>query len=315
MEKVLIIIPDNNKGKFISKGYSSAFKELKYFVIEKKIYDLNIEEIKKINPNIIFIFWSGITQKEIISRFFESYDSSDTVFIHVSETDNDIPKIYNKKPRNYLCSLKSSKKDLKYVPSVLIKDYKTRFNGYKYTLTFAGNPATDIREKILSYLIYNYGNLNIFCRSYDFYKSVDEIKEKQLLDYEYLDIYRKSYRGYVESAKDLSEIYSSSKINIDLISTNNKKINYRCFEILASGGFLISPYNDEIIKYFDLGMDFETYTNCEELTDKIDFYLKNLNLASLIADRGRKNVINNYSYYDRLKKILKVIYGKNIGNR
>ena len=39
MDKVLVILSDNNKGKFISKGFSSSFKELSYFVYEKKIYD------------------------------------------------------------------------------------------------------------------------------------------------------------------------------------------------------------------------------------------------------------------------------------
>ena len=48
MEKVLVILPDNNKGRYIAKGYSSAFRNMSYFVIEKKIYDLNVDEIKKI---------------------------------------------------------------------------------------------------------------------------------------------------------------------------------------------------------------------------------------------------------------------------
>ena len=42
MDKALVIIPDNNKGKYIAKGYISAFKDLGYFVIEKKIYDLEL---------------------------------------------------------------------------------------------------------------------------------------------------------------------------------------------------------------------------------------------------------------------------------
>ena len=30
------------------------------------------------------------------------------------------------------------------------KDYKEKFTGYNYTITFAGNPAYDDREKLLS---------------------------------------------------------------------------------------------------------------------------------------------------------------------
>ena len=56
MDKVLVIIPDNNKGKNIAKGYISAFKDLNYFVIEKKIYDLSLDEVNLIKPDIIFVF-------------------------------------------------------------------------------------------------------------------------------------------------------------------------------------------------------------------------------------------------------------------
>ena len=56
MDKVFIIQPDNNKGKYITKGYASAFADFNYFVIEKKIFDLNIEEVSKIKPHIVFCF-------------------------------------------------------------------------------------------------------------------------------------------------------------------------------------------------------------------------------------------------------------------
>ena len=41
MDKVLVILPDNNKGKYLAKAYSSAFSELSFFVIERKIFDLH----------------------------------------------------------------------------------------------------------------------------------------------------------------------------------------------------------------------------------------------------------------------------------
>ena len=85
MDKVLVILSDNNKGKFISKGFSSAFKELHYFVYEKKIYDLNIQEINKISPHIVFIFWTDMTQKDVLFDFLTSYQNDTTIFIHCAE--------------------------------------------------------------------------------------------------------------------------------------------------------------------------------------------------------------------------------------
>ena len=315
MDKALVIIPENNKGKYISKGYSKAFRELSYFVIEKKIYDINIEEINKILPDIIFIFWTGLTEKDSIKNLKENYTNEKTVYIHCSEYLSEIPKEYKNIKNNYIFTTDSKTKKKKLYPAISHQDYKTKFNGYKYNITFAGNPAYKNREEILSKLIYNFGPINIFCRSFDFYKSVDEIYENKLLDEYFMELYKQSYKGYVNSQKELSSIYSSTKINIDIDNKYPKNINYRCLEILSAGGFIIMQRNEDIIKYFEDGKEIETYTNADDLTDKINFYLNNLNIAQMIAVKGRRNAASNFSYNDRLKGILKVIYGKNFSSR
>ena len=312
MDKVLIILPDNNKGKFIARGYAEAFKALSYFVIERKLYDLNKDEIKELHPNIIFTFWSMMKSNATLKVFFNEFNNSETIKIHLAELLEEIPEEEHEKD-NTFCFSSNSKKKFKIIPAINTENYRRKFTGYKYLITFAGNPAYTTREKILSKLIYNFGIINIFCRSYDFYKSVDEIYKNKYLDNKYIDLYRESYRGYVESEKELSYVYSHSKVNIDMES--NKKINYRCLEVLSSGGFLITPHNKEIIKYFEVGKEIETYKTDFELIDKIRFYLKNTNLGYLIASKGKINTASNHSFCDRLKIILKVVYGKDISRR
>ena len=315
MDKALIILSDNNKGKFIARGFSSAFRDLSYFVYEKKIYDLNLEEIVKISPNIIFIFWTDMSQIDVLQNFLQSYNSENTMFIHCSELLSDIAYDLKGKKNHFAFSIDSKNKKNRFFPSINSKDYKLKFNGYNYNITFAGNPAQKNRELILSKLIYTFGPINIFCRSYDFYKSVDEIHNQKFLDDYFLDLYRASYKGYVETQKELSLIYSSSKINIDLENENIKPLNYRCLEIMASGGFLISPFNKNIITHFEEGKELEVFYDVDDLIDKINFYLKNLNIAQLIAMKGKKNTVTNHSFHDRLKSMLKVVYGKNFSNR
>ena len=315
MDKVLVILSDNNKGKFISKGFASAFKDLSYFVYEKKIYDLNVEEIKKISPKIIFIFWTDVTQVEDLCNFLQNYSSADSIFIHCAELLKDIAFDCINKKNHYLFYSDSKSKRNKYIPAIDSKEYKTKFRGFNYDITFSGNPAFRHRELILAKLIYNFGPINIFCRSFDFYKSVEEIQKLKIFDDYFLEIYRNSYRGYVETQKELSKIYASSKINIDMAKDCDKSISYRCLEILASGGFLIAPKSKELITKFEDGIDLETYLSTDELVDKIRFYLSNLNIAQYIAINGKKNTVSNHSFYDRLKKMLKVIYGKNFSNR
>ncbi len=315
MDKVLVILSDNNKGKFISKGFSSAFRNLSFFVYEKKIYDLNIEEIKKFNPQIIFIFWTDVTQVDELCCFLNDYDSSETIIIHCAELFRDILFDFKDKENHYSFYSDSKTKKNRYIPAIDSKEYKTKFSCYNYDISFSGNPAFEQRELLLAKLIYNFGPINIFCRSFDFYKSVEEIQKLKIFDDYFLEIYRNSYRGYVETQKELSKIYASSKINIDIDKDCDKSISYRCLEIMASGGFLITPRNKEKITKFEGGKELETYSDSNELVDKIKFYLNNLNIAQYIAINGKKNTVSNYSFYDRLKYMLKVIYGKDFSSR
>ncbi len=306
MDKVLIIISDNNKGKYIAKGYSNAFRELNYFVYEKKIYDLKEEEIKKINPDIVFIFWTDMSQKEILINIFKDYEGE---ILHFAELKNDIPKEFIHSKNIYTKDSKTKKHVL--LPAINIKDYKTIFNGFKYNITFSGNPAYEVREKLLSKIIMNFGTINIFCRSFDFYKSLEEIQKNNYLEDYFVQLYQNSYKGYVENQKELAQIYNSTKINIDMENENKKDINYRFLEITASGGFIISPDND----YFESGYEYENYKTADELIDKINFYLKNINIAQNIAEKGRKATIGNHNCREKLKSILKVVYGKDISDR
>lgn len=315
MEKVYIIIPDNNKGKYITNGYASAFKDLSYFLYQRKIFDLNIEEFNKLSPHIVFCFWSDVQQNDTIIDFYNGIDVSNKVCLHFAEKLSDIPAEFIDKSGHFCFSADSKVKKFSLTPCIEAKEYKSKFQGYKYSITFAGNPAYKNREEIIARLIYNFGPINIFCRSYDFYKSFEDIEKAKLLSKEFLELYKVSYMGYVENQRELAEIYSSSKINLDLENPKKKQINYRSLEILAAGGFLIAQYSKPLVRQFDEGKEIETFTNADDLTDKINFYKKNLNIAQMIALKGKRNAITNHSYKDGLKKVLKVVYGKDISSR
>lgn len=311
MKKVLLIISDDNKSKFISKGFSSAFKKLNFFVREIKTYDLNINEINAFLPDIIFTFWSNLKNNIELEKLFNQL-AIKSDFIHCAELKDEIPKKLLKKKFHFFFSSNSSEKKHKYIQPISASDYIAVFKGFKYNITFTGNPSYSDREIILAELIKNFGTINLFCRPFDFYNSVDEIIKNKLLDNYQLEQYKKSYRGYVSSTNYLADIYISSKINIDL--SNNKFISYRLLEVLASEGFIITPYNKEIIKQFDDGKEIETYKDIYELIDKINFYLKNPLIAKNIAINGKENAVSNFSYYDKLKSMLKVVYGKNFSS-
>lgn len=176
-----------------------------------------------------------------------------------------------------------------------IENYRADFSGYKYTLTFVGNSAEIKTLEVLCELVKIYKNkLKIFSNEKDFGKSINEIKKKNLLDADSLQIYSKCQKPYPEEESELVKIFNSSKVN--LCFSWKAKINPQINKILAAGGFLITNENEKLSKKFAVSKHLETFQNSEDLTDKIDFYLENLNIAQKMAQLGKFQMIKNYTF-------------------
>ena len=165
---------------------------------------------------------------------------------------------------------------------------------------------TDFCQDVLCELVKIFkNNLNIFSNEKDFSKSIKEIKTKGLLGKEDLRIYSKCRRELVKSEEEFAEIFNSSKINLNINPQNKSFVNYRMLEILASGGFLLTNEVEDSGPCFKVSKHFETFKDSLDLIDKIDFYLKNLNIAQKIAQLGKFEVIDSYTFGARAKCILK----------
>ncbi|MBP5243723.1 MAG: glycosyltransferase, partial [Succinivibrio sp.] len=79
-------------------------------------------------------------------------------------------------------------------------------------------------------------------------------------------------------------IYKNSKINLNITRKSIiTGIPLRCFDIMGSGGFLISNYQSEIPEYFEPDKDICLYSDYEELAEKTDFYLIHEEIRKKIA--------------------------------
>ena len=101
-------------------------------------------------------------------------------------------------------------------------------------------------------------------------------------------------RFHVGSAnqREASKIYNSSLISINV--SLNSDLNWRFFEIIAAGGFLLTdrvPKNSGINNFFEEGVHFDAYSSDKELIEKVDFYLKNPIRAIQIAKQGHQKYI------------------------
>ena len=108
---------------------------------------------------------------------------------------------------------------------------------------------------------------------------------------------------------EFCQTVQASIVNLNILRQQNKNSqNMRTFEIPACGGFVLHEFSEEVAEIFQEGRNIEFFRNVNELNEKIEFYLKNPEKASLIGENGWKNVFeNNHTYAERVKKIIQII--------
>lgn len=89
-------------------------------------------------------------------------------------------------------------------------------------------------------------------------------------------------------------------------------INSKYFEILSSGSFMLTNYNEHFHRYMDFNKDIEKmfYYSEEDLGQKIRYYLDNEEERESIAKRATEYIFENHSYENRAQLILDNVAGK-----
>ncbi len=114
------------------------------------------------------------------------------------------------------------------------------------------------------------------------------------------------------TAKTLSEmpiIFNQSRINLNITSKIIRTgLPLRIFDILSSGGFLISNYQEEIPELFEPGEELVVYTDLEELKYLVGYYLDHDRERERIAKQGFIKLRDNYTYEKQMEKMLALAF-------
>jgi spore maturation protein CgeB len=111
--------------------------------------------------------------------------------------------------------------------------------------------------------------------------------------------------GYVDYYTVMPLVFSQSKVNLNIsLRTIRTGIPLRVVDVLGCGGFLISNYQSELEEYFEIGQDLEVYGSIEELYEKVQFYLEHEDVRRQIAQNGFEKVKRDFTFTDRLSRIL-----------
>lgn len=116
------------------------------------------------------------------------------------------------------------------------------------------------------------------------------------------------------SPEDAVKIYNGTKININLHSyikhkplvSNGDFVNPRTFEIASCGAFQLVDQRQLLSELF-LENEIATFTTIEELQEKIQYFLEHPEERFVIAERGRRRVLTEHTYQQRMKDLLSYI--------
>lgn len=112
----------------------------------------------------------------------------------------------------------------------------------------------------------------------------------------------------VDYYTDMNKIFYLSKINLNItLPSIETGLPQRIFDIMGSGGFVLTNYQAEIEDLFTIGHEIEVFHDLQELLEKCAYYLTHEKERLTIAMNGYMKVRDHYSYTQRIQQILDII--------
>jgi hypothetical protein len=94
------------------------------------------------------------------------------------------------------------------------------------------------------------------------------------------------------SQQQMLQIFRDSKISLNFTKSGaingRKQLKARSFEIVLTGGFLLTEHDEELLDYFEIGNEIDTFSSHEECIEKIHFYLNNPDVRQAMQERAVK---------------------------
>lgn len=170
-------------------------------------------------------------------------------------------------------------------------------SGKKYDVVFVGNTKGKDGRKIISDLQGRYDGLKVWGEGWDSILPAENIG------------------GIYYDNRKLPELYASAKISLNDHHEDMRRegfLNPRVFDILASGGFVISDRMIGLEEIF--GDSVPAYSTPKELKALIDKYLNDDQAREELAAKGRE-ISLKYSFDNMAKQMLSSIYGSDSSAR
>ena len=110
--------------------------------------------------------------------------------------------------------------------------------------------------------------------------------------------------GTVDYYEQAPLVFRRSRINLNISLRSIKSgIPLRAFDIMGSGGFLLSNFQADFLDDFVPGEDFSYYESKEDLINKIEYYLTHEDERIAIAKSGHDKVAAGHTFRHRIREM------------
>jgi len=114
------------------------------------------------------------------------------------------------------------------------------------------------------------------------------------------------FKGWASYWYDQPLIYASTKVNLcsHVAPHGLRYFNERVFNVIASGGFLLTDHVNGIEKVFDVGLDLDTWRTLDEFRDKCRYWLTHDDQREYARKVGQAKVLERYNNAEFARKLL-----------
>lgn len=122
------------------------------------------------------------------------------------------------------------------------------------------------------------------------------------------DLLRVRYGGSLDYWSEMPKVFAASKINLNFTIPNIKSgLPLRIWDVLGSGGFLMTNFQAEIPYYFKHREDLVCFESIDELTELCGYYLKHEDARRQIAENGYRKVRAHHTYEQRIAQMMEIL--------
>lgn len=114
----------------------------------------------------------------------------------------------------------------------------------------------------------------------------------------------KFYHGPLNTV-EMAKVFRTAKICLNSnLKPSSTSVNFKTFEIGAAGGFQLCDNQGDLAGLFKIGEEIEVYSDLNDMTRKIHFYLNNEQARNKIALAGQARVAKDHTLGQRIQTIL-----------